>query len=80
MADSMSDNAVKFLSRFSRYVSGLAITFGVMVPTGWVFHIHRLKGIIPGQVAVKANTVFASFLLELHFFSHKSESRSAISR
>lgn len=47
---------VRSLSRFSRCTNGLSIAFGVTVLTGWALHIQRLKGIIPGQVPVKANT------------------------
>lgn len=56
VADRMSEKRFRFLSRFSIYTSGLAIAFGVMVLTGWIFHIQALKGLIPGQVPVKANT------------------------
>lgn len=61
MADRMSDSMFRVLSRFPKYISGLAIAFGLMVLTGWAFHIQRLKGMIPGQVAVKANA--ACFVL-----------------
>lgn len=55
-ADCTSERMVRSLSRFSRCTSGLSIAFGVMVLTGWALHIQWLKGIIPGQVPVKANT------------------------
>jgi PAS domain S-box-containing protein len=63
MADRMSEGASKFLARFSGYTSVLGIGFGVMVLTGWTLHIQRLKGLIPGQVAVKANTAICFILL-----------------
>jgi PAS domain S-box-containing protein len=63
MADRMSAGAVKIFARFSRYASVLAIAFGAMVLTGWTLHIQRLKGLIPGQVAVKANTAICFILL-----------------
>lgn len=56
MADRKSEDGFRVLSRFSLYNSGLGIAFGVMVLTGWALHLQRLKGIIPGQVPVKANT------------------------
>src|SRR5579863_2640695 len=59
----MSEKTFKFLSRFSLYISGLAIAFGVMVLTGWILHIQRLKGLIPGQVSVKANTAVCFLLI-----------------
>ena len=63
MVDRMREGAVQFLARFSRYTSVLAISFGGMVLTGWTFHDQRLKGLIPGQVAVKANTAICFVLL-----------------
>ena len=55
----------RILSRFSKYISGLAIGFGGIVLTGWAFHIQRLKGIMPGQVAVKANAALCFVLIGL---------------
>jgi PAS domain S-box-containing protein len=65
MADRMSISAGKFLSWFSRFTSGLAMAFGALVLTGWILHVHRLKGLIPGQVAVKANTAVCFILIGL---------------
>lgn len=65
MADGISESMFRVLSRFSGYISGLAIAFGLMVLTGWAFHIQRLKGIISGQVAVKANTSVCFVLIGL---------------
>ena len=60
--DDSSTSAFKWLSRLSRYSSALAVAFGAMVLAGWALHIQRLKGILTGQVAVKANTA-ACFVL-----------------
>lgn len=58
----MSQIALDFFARFSKYSSILAALFGGVVLTGWAFHIAALKVIIAGQVAVKANTA-ACFIL-----------------
>jgi PAS domain S-box-containing protein len=71
----MSENRFKFLSRFCRYIGGLAIAFGAMVLTGWAFHIQRLKGILPGQVAVKANTGVCFVLIGLALWLTTSRNR-----
>ena len=63
MAVRMSEGMFRVLSRFSQSVAGLAVAFGVMVLTGWVLHVPRLKGIVPGQVAVKANTAVCFILI-----------------
>src|SRR5437764_6972069 len=62
MADRINESALAFFSRFSKYSALLAIVFGAVVLTGWAFHIPRLKVIIAGQVAAKANTA-ACFIL-----------------
>ena len=59
----MSESVLKVRSGFSRYIGSLSIAFGVMVLIGWALHIQRLKGIISGQVAVKANTGVCFVLL-----------------
>jgi len=63
VANRGSMNPFKTLSRLSKCTSGLAIGFGVMVLTGWTFHIQKLKGLIPGQVAVKANAAVCFILI-----------------
>jgi len=53
------------LRRLNQFVAGcsvLAIAFGLWVLTGWALHLPWMKSILPGQVAVKANTG-ACFLL-----------------
>ena len=59
----MGEKTFKFLSRCSFYISGVTIAFGVMVLTGWILHLQRLKGLIPGQVPVKANTAVCFVLI-----------------
>ena len=49
--------------QFSKWVSGLAMIFGVVVLTGWAFHIYRFKAIIAGQVAVKVNAAICFLLI-----------------
>lgn len=80
MADGMSDRTFKFLSRFSIYISGLSVTFGAMVLTGWIFHIQRLKGLIPGQVAVKANTAVCFVLIGTALWLAKAGARIRLTR
>jgi PAS domain S-box-containing protein len=62
-ADCMSEKTSKYISRFFIFISGLTIGFGVMVLFGWIFHIQSLKGLIPGQVAVKANAAICFVLI-----------------
>ncbi|HLZ41427.1 MAG TPA: PAS domain S-box protein [Candidatus Sulfotelmatobacter sp.] len=50
------------LNQFVSLCSGLAVAFGLWALAGWMFHIPRMKSILSGQVAVKANTA-ACFLL-----------------
>jgi PAS domain S-box-containing protein len=60
-------NAViaKRLRMFAAGVSLLAIVFGCWVLFGWVFDVSIAKTIIPGQVAVKANTALCFILIGL---------------
>jgi PAS domain S-box-containing protein len=44
------------VSKFSTACSFLACGFGLLVLAGWAFHVKAFRTIIPGQVAVKANT------------------------
>jgi PAS domain S-box-containing protein len=44
------------MAKFTTFSSMLAVGFGLLVLTGWMFHIHTFKTILPGWVAVKANT------------------------
>jgi PAS domain S-box-containing protein len=56
MTSQADPSIAKFLARFSTSCSVLAAGFGLLVLTGWTFHIRRLETVLPGQVAVKANT------------------------
>ncbi len=52
--------------RLGQFVSGcsvLAIAFGLWVLTGWTLHIEIVKRLLPGQVAVKANTAICFILI-----------------
>ena len=50
------------LGQFVSCCSVLAVAFGLWVLTGWMLHIQIMERILPGQVAVKANTA-ACFIL-----------------
>jgi hypothetical protein len=50
------------LNQFVTSCSVLAFGFGAWVLIGWMLHIHWMKSILAGQVAVKANTA-ACFVL-----------------
>lgn len=65
MTDRVSEKRFRFLSGFFRYTSALSIGFGLMVLTGWMLHIPTLKGLMPAQVAVKANTAVCFVLIGL---------------
>jgi len=80
MADGGSKSALKILSRFSKGTSALAVGFGVMVLTGWAFHIQRLKGLLPGQVAVKANTAVCFILIGMSVWLVLSGLRSRLAQ
>ena len=75
MAERKRESMFGFLSRFSSYISSLSIAFGGMVLIGWAFHIQRLKGIISGQVAVKANAAVCFVLIGLALWLAISGSR-----
>ena len=52
--------------RLGQFVSGcsvLAIAFGLWVLTGWTLHIQIMERLLPGQVAVKANTAICFILI-----------------
>ena len=65
MADRMSESALALCSRFSKYSAVLTTLFGGVVLMGWAFHIPAFNVIIPGQVAVKANTAACFILIGL---------------
>ncbi len=51
--------------RLGQYVSACSLTavaFGIWVLAGWALHIQIVKSILPGQVAVKANTAVCFIL------------------
>jgi PAS domain S-box-containing protein len=50
------------LGQFVAFCGVFSVAFGIWVLTGWMFHIHILESILPGQVAVKANAA-ACFIL-----------------
>jgi PAS domain S-box-containing protein len=81
----MNDRGVSFVARFCSGVSALAIAFGVLVLSGWEFHSRPFKTIIPGQVAVKANTAICFISLGVAFWlvrkeNHHGSTTRAISR
>ena len=63
MADGGNTGAFKILLRFCECISGVDVGFGAIVLTGWFLHLQRLKGFIPGQVSVKANTAVCFILI-----------------
>src|SRR5579859_1148135 len=65
MASQSSPEITKFLNRFATFCSLLATCFGASVLIAWAFHLPRLKTILPGQVAVKANTGACFILIGL---------------
>ena len=65
MANQVNSRAGGFIDRYSQFCSLLALCFGFLVLTAWAFHIERFKTILPGQVAVKANTAICFILLGL---------------
>ena len=44
------------LARFTSFCCALATGFGLLVLTGWIFHIQRLKSNLPGQVRLGLNS------------------------
>ncbi|MBZ5657387.1 MAG: PAS domain S-box protein [Acidobacteriia bacterium] len=50
------------LGQFVSFCSVFSVALGLWVLMGWMFHIQIVKSILPGQVAVKANTA-ACFIL-----------------
>ncbi len=65
MASQSDPRVEKSLARFPTLCSLLSVGFGLLVLTGWMFHIQRIKSILPGQVAVKANTGLCFVLIGL---------------
>ncbi|PYX43972.1 MAG: hypothetical protein DMG83_15525 [Acidobacteria bacterium] len=46
----MDARVAKFLAFYSSFCSVLSIGFGVLVLTGWAFHIQGITTIVPHQV------------------------------
>ena len=63
MTSELDPGISRRLGQFVSACSVLAITFGLWVLTGWMLHIQILKTILPGQVAVKANTAICFILI-----------------
>ena len=62
MTNESDPGIARRLGQFVSACSGFAVVFGLWVLAGWMFHIQIVKSILPGQVAVKANTA-ACFIL-----------------
>jgi len=70
------------LRRLDQFVSGcsvLAVAFGMWVLTGWMFHLARMKTILLGQVAVKANTAACFLLIGFALWILKRENTGMVS-
>jgi PAS domain S-box-containing protein len=63
IARQLEPDVSRRLSQFVSLCSLLAVAFGVWVLMGWALHIQILKSILPGQVAVKANTAVCFILV-----------------
>jgi PAS domain S-box-containing protein len=61
------------LSQFVSACSVLAVGFGLWVLTGWMFHLHRVKSILTGQVEVKANAAICFVFLGIALWSLRRE-------
>ena len=61
------------LGQFASCCSALAIAIGLWVLTGWMLHIQILTRILPGQVAMKANTAACFILIGFGFWVLKKE-------
>lgn len=76
VATRMNDRSVIFFARFCTGMSVSAVGFGLLVLSGWAFHVPSLKTIIPGQVAVKANTAICFILLGLALWLVRKENQA----
>jgi PAS domain S-box-containing protein len=63
IARQLEPDVSRRLSQSVSWCSVLVVAFGVWVLTGWALHIQILKSILPGQVAVKANTAVCFILV-----------------
>jgi PAS domain S-box-containing protein len=67
------------LNQFVTACSVLAVAFGLWVLAAWMFHLPRMKSILPGQVAVKANTAACFVLIGFALWVLKKEPSPAVS-
>ncbi|PYX92546.1 MAG: hypothetical protein DMG71_17745, partial [Acidobacteria bacterium] len=72
-------NVSRRLGQFVSACSVFAVAFGVWVLTGWALHIQILKSILPGQVAVKANTAVCFILVGVALWFLRKEQPSVAS-
>ena len=56
MTMQFSPRLVAYCQAFSRIASGTAVVVGFLVLVGWTADISLLKRVVPGQLAMKANT------------------------
>lgn len=63
-------------TRFLIASSRAAVVFGGVVLTGWALHLPLLKTILPGQVAIKANTALCFVLMGVAFWMGREEGLS----
>lgn len=68
------------LGQYVAFCSVLAVAFGLWVLTGWMFHIHSVKSILAGQVAVKANAAMCFILLGIVLWFLREEPAPIASR
>jgi PAS domain S-box-containing protein len=71
MTPQIDSNVSRKLARFVLFCSVLAVAFGLFVLIGWAFHLETVKQIIPGQVAVKANTAVCFILIGFALWAAK---------
>ena len=62
------------LNQFVAACSVLAVAFGLWVLAGWELHLQWMKSILPGQVAVKANTATCFLLVGFALWILRNES------
>jgi PAS domain S-box-containing protein len=75
----MSESDPTIARRLGQFVSGcsvLAVTFGLWVLAGWTLHIQIVKSILPGQIAVKANTAVCFILIGFALWMLRKEQPS----
>lgn len=63
----------KFLARFTLLCSAVSLCFGLVVLAGWILRIEICKSILPGHVAVKANTAMGFVLLGIALWIVRTE-------